>query len=68
MRYLPDGNFTLVLLQDRARSEPDWSEPKISNRYLRRLASPDDAADGHVASWDRIFQEFRHHSVTPSEP
>ncbi len=53
-------NFVLVLIQPQDRQEPDWATPRLANRYLRRLAPFDDAPDGHVQSWDRIFAEFPH--------
>ena len=32
--------------------------PQIHNRYLARIAPWNNAPDGHVSSWDRLFYEF----------
>jgi hypothetical protein len=53
-------NFVLVILQPASTEEDDWGHPKLKNRYLRRLAPMDDAHDGHVFSWDKVFREFPH--------
>ncbi len=52
--------FDLVIVQPEAFREEPWQDEGIHNRYLRRLAPWDDATDGHVASWDRVFHEFPH--------
>lgn len=51
-------NFRFVVLQKEAFKEPDWGIPLIHNRYLKRFAPWNDATDGHVASWDRVFASF----------
>ena len=53
-------NFRFVLLQEASRHEDDWGYDRLKNRYLKRLAPMDDAHDGHVYSWDKVFQEFPH--------
>jgi hypothetical protein len=53
-------NFRLVIVQTADRAEPDWNMNLVSNRYVRRFAPYDDAHDGHVSTWDRIFAEFPH--------
>lgn len=63
-RY-PDHRFDLLVLQSADRSEAQWDEPRMFNRYLRRFAPVDDARDGHLESWDRIFAEF---PATPPQP
>jgi hypothetical protein len=52
--------FSLIVLQQEEQREAPWPEKGIFNRYLKRLAPWHDATDGHVSSWDRIFQEFPH--------
>ena len=54
----PGGSFALVVMLDQRHAEPPWGEPHIHNRYLKRLAPVDDATDGHVSSYDKIFREF----------
>ncbi len=56
----PGREFALVIIMPMSWREDPWDEPGIFNRYLRRVAPWDDATDGHVASWDRIFREFPH--------
>lgn len=51
-------NFRLVIIQAESRREDDWQEACIANRYVLRLAPFNDATDGHVSSYDRIFREF----------
>jgi hypothetical protein len=53
-----DNNFQFVVAQHEERQEPDWGDPVIKNRYLKRIAPWADATDGHVRSWDFIFKEF----------
>lgn len=53
-------NFQLVTIQTADRQESSWDEPMVFNRYAKRFAAIDDAHDGHVSSWDRIFAEFPH--------
>jgi hypothetical protein len=59
-RYHGCNPFHLIILQSSDRSESDWKIPGISNRYLKRLAPPDDAPDAHVESRDFVFHEFPH--------
>jgi Putative papain-like cysteine peptidase (DUF1796) len=56
----PDHKFRIVVLGslENAKSEPEWGEPEIYNRYLERFAPDDDPAAGDARSWDRIFAEF----------
>lgn len=56
-RY-PRHRFDIAVLQTADRSEADWREERLFNRYLRRFAPIDDARDGHLESWDRFFAEF----------
>lgn len=51
-------NFRLVVIQAEGRREDDWQEACLANRYVLRLAPFNDATDGHVSSYDRIFREF----------
>jgi len=52
------STFVIIAVMGEDRREPPWGLPLIHDRYLRRIAPWDDAADGHVPSWDRLFQEF----------
>jgi hypothetical protein len=54
------SHFDLVVVLPQDRAEEGWGEERIHNRYVRRFAPWDDATDGHVSSWDRIFREFPH--------
>jgi hypothetical protein len=57
---LGNDDFSLVILRHRDLTEDPWGEDQIYLRYLRRLAPWDDAADGHIDSWDAVFREFPH--------
>ncbi|MFC7690640.1 DUF1796 family putative cysteine peptidase [Paeniroseomonas aquatica] len=52
--------FVIVAVMAEDRREEPWGLPQIHNRYLRRIAPWNDAPDGHVGSWDRLFYEFPH--------
>ncbi len=54
------SHFELIVVMAQDRAEAPWGEERIHNRYVRRIAPWDDATDGHVSSWDRIFREFPH--------
>lgn len=56
----PGCEFSLVIIMPLSEREAQWDDQGIFNRYLRRIAPWEDATDGHVASWDRIFREFPH--------
>jgi hypothetical protein len=53
-------NFILISLETEAFREEDWAEVCIANRYLRRFAPDEDAVDGHLQSYDKVFREFPH--------
>ncbi len=55
-----DRPFALIILQHEKNREADWDIPMMFNRYLKRIAPPEDATDGHVYSWDKVFREFPH--------
>ncbi len=55
-----NNDFNIIFLQPEDRAEPDWGEPGLANRYLKRLAPWYDATDGHVSSYDKVFLEFPH--------
>lgn len=56
-------NFTLVILQDESRREEPWEEECIANHYLKRLAPVQDASDGHVSSYDKVFRQYPFNGV-----
>lgn len=54
------SRFVIVAVQGAEHREDPWGLPQIHNRYLARIAPWNDAPDGHVSSWDRLFYEFPH--------
>jgi hypothetical protein len=52
--------FNIIAVMAEDRREDPWGLPRIHNRTLRRIAPWNDAPDGHVNSWDRLFYEFPH--------
>jgi tetratricopeptide (TPR) repeat protein len=58
LRFYPQHDFMLLVLQTEEQREPDWNVDRIVNRYLVRFCPPTDAFNGDTASWDRLFEEF----------
>jgi hypothetical protein len=54
----PQHDFRILYLQTEEQKEPDWGVPRLTNRYLPRFSPIEDAHDGDIQGWDRIFAEF----------
>lgn len=53
-------NHELVIVRSREFADRPLGVSGLYERFLDRVAPDHDATDGHVQSWDRIFQEFPH--------
>jgi Putative papain-like cysteine peptidase (DUF1796) len=60
IHHFSANNFKIIVVQDRKFLGPEWKHNTLANRYVSRRAPWADATDGHVKSWDTIFQEFPH--------
>lgn len=54
----PNHNFDIVVLQESHKSEAQWNENNIFNRYLARFSPYNNVPDTDSDSWDLIFKEF----------